>query len=1250
MKKSIVFLSILFALAIRANAQQPTTPDVPRTISYQAALTDKDGNPIKDDTYQITARLYADALGQQPIWWGTYRVQAERGVINLQLGAGAFPLPNTDKMSTPLWLGIQLNSNGELDYYAPLSASPYALTVPNGAITANKLAPGAVTPDKVNMDYVSSITVNGQQVTGKGTSLNIATGNGLDATVDPGTNTLMLSAGGNSSTHSGKGDVAQSHVGGPVDYWGEIGNKSTTAGPNFVGTTDNVALEIHVNDSSTLANSGYGRVMRYEPHTVSPNLIGGSKYNTLTNSPQGVVIAGGGTASEVNSVDSDFGTIGGGTGNQAWRYGTVAGGEHNTVKTDYGTVGGGLWNTAGDAYDDSFATVGGGRWNEAREEYSTIAGGDSNKTLSPYTTVGGGYANYIEEAGTWASWYSTIAGGTHNRIYDQHGFIGGGDTNVLYHNADYGVISGGQGNLISTSSDVDNNNLAYSSILGGELNTIVGKSTSVLGGRRLKLKDYSVGFNGDTINKTVDLSAFNHTAYFGDVNLWIGNIDNTARQLRFYEPNTDTAYVGTNFSSFQAGGQLGNIIYTLPTAVPVAGQFLKAATVTGSTNVGLSWDTVTGSGGGGGGTAGWLLTGNSTTSPPTNYLGTIDSAAFEIHVHNNAPDTTRGVRRVMRYAEGETSPNILGGSNYNTIADSLSGSVIAGGGSLSLPNAIKKDSSYHKKFPANFSTISGGEGNITWGEHDVIAGGRGNIMMVDTFRSGFNAIGGGDSNFVGWGSYDNTISGGAFNLVANAYGTIGGGFHNLLNGAAGFNTIAGGHYNTVGGDILVNALSQYSTIGGGDSNMIREQASSSTIAGGYHNTIDSAMDYSTIGGGKSNKILRQSAFWASLYGHEGSCIGGGENNSIYSNTATIAGGINNTIAAASDGSAITGGYGNSVRSSSAFVGGGSGNIVDTASFWSTISGGQSNKIRRTESTIGGGKYNFIDSQALWLCDNFGASVIAGGNQDTITSLNKRWRNTDSIPAPQPNEATIAGGSDNSVNGDYGSVGGGHANHALGLASSIPGGIGLEALDYQTVVGRYNSNVPYNSGLHDTDGFFGIGARLGDMPVFIVGNGLGDYYGTTVRSNALEVSDRGAITLHDTLGDTRAMRAGSAYVDNQIYAWAVVDSNGHIAKDTGVSPQKEQAFGVQPITGYHLAHNGGYEFLLTTLDNNSGLVQFRSASIVVTIVPLDDNGGCVIPTTSLIGTDGTFYVRLKDPAHSCMPTNERFTFHVVARPK
>ncbi len=160
--------------------------------------------------------------------------------------------------------------------------------------------------------------------------------------------------------------------------WSLAGNAGTTLGTDFLGTTDNQALELKVNGA---------RALRIEPNAVSPNLIGGYSGNTVSAGHGGGTIGGGGQAGSTcgsgsdpcgNQVTGDGGTIGGGEANSvAGAAGTVAGGERNSASGAYAAVPGGNNNTAGGAY--SFAA---GRRAKANNQGSFVWGDSTDADIT----------------------------------------------------------------------------------------------------------------------------------------------------------------------------------------------------------------------------------------------------------------------------------------------------------------------------------------------------------------------------------------------------------------------------------------------------------------------------------------------------------------------------------------------------------------------------------------------------------------------------------------------------------------------------------------------------------------------------------------------------------------------------------------------------------------------------------------------------------------------------------------------------
>ncbi len=151
-----------------------------------------------------------------------------------------------------------------------------------------------------------------------------------------------------------------------ASFWNAFGNAGTDPGLNFIGTTDNRALEFRVNNS---------RALRFEPTLSSPNIIGGLAANNVSNSIVGAVIAGGGSTGNSNYIAGNYSVIGGGRHNRATGLGsTVGGGEFNQATGSAATVGGGNSLTA----SGSGSTVSGGGANFATNAYATIPGGALN--------------------------------------------------------------------------------------------------------------------------------------------------------------------------------------------------------------------------------------------------------------------------------------------------------------------------------------------------------------------------------------------------------------------------------------------------------------------------------------------------------------------------------------------------------------------------------------------------------------------------------------------------------------------------------------------------------------------------------------------------------------------------------------------------------------------------------------------------------------------------------------------------------
>jgi hypothetical protein len=523
--------------------------------------------------------------------------------------------------------------------------------------------------------------------------------------------------------------------------WLTTGNTGTTAGTNFLGTSDNQPFEIHV-DATGTATEGRRRALRIEPNATSPNILFGFNGNSLGSAPTavGAVVSGGGVNGQPNRATENFATVGGGANNRAG-------------------------NLDADPSNGNYATVSGG--------FTNIASGANS-------FVGGGTSNNVSGAG------ATVAGGSANVVAGQNAFVGGGSSNTSSGNLS--VITGGSAN---TNAGIS------SSILGGTGNQIAagGDYTSILGGRGLTFNTSagSFGFVGNNPAGANNFSVTaNNTGFLGNVNLWLANNDNTARQLRFYEPQATTGPfpdAATNYVAFQAGSAMANDnTYTLPTAVGTAGQVLRIATTPAptATTATLEWASTTG------------------TSPYE------EATAFQRNIRRITSLITgvaatpgfqatdlQGARALATQTASANNSSITGGSN-NTVSGQNAG-IMSGS-----TNTVS----------ANQGFIGGGSANTNSGQDAVIVGGNTNTLSTNE-----SFIGAGNSNSISSG-FRSVIGGGNANTASANYVSVTGGQSNVGSAqyaaiTGGLSNTASGNYATILGGELNTAAGQYNAVWGG---------------------------------------------------------------------------------------------------------------------------------------------------------------------------------------------------------------------------------------------------------------------------------------------------------------------------------------------------------------------------------------------------------------------------------------------------
>lgn len=430
----------------------------------------------------------------------------------------------------------------------------------------------------------------------------------------------------------------------------------------------------------------------------------------------------------------------------------------------------------------------------------------------------------------------------------------------------------------------------------------------------------------------------------------------------------------------------------------------------------------------------WKLGGNAGTTPGTDFLGTTDNQDLELHVNGT---------RVLRL-EANSSPNIIGGFNGNSVTSGAVGATISGGGDTGLTNRVTDD----------FGTVGGGQNNQA-GD----AGGTTFDRVYATVSGGVNNTASGNRS---------TVSGGQSNTASSLYAVIGGGVFNVASGqyasvGGGEDNDATANYATVNGGRLNVASNFYAAVGGGDSNTV--SANYGTIAGGGRsNPADAATanrvtdDYGTVGGGGNNQAgdnagTTADAFYAT--------VGGGQSNTASGVAATVAGGAGNT--ASDDWAAISGGVTNTASGLIAMVAGGQDNTA--SDIRATIGGGFGNTVSAQQGTIsGGGRSVPLDAATgNRVTDDYGTVGGGGNNQAgdalgttadrTYATVGGGHSNTASGPI-----ATVGGGALNTASSDAATVGGGCCNTASGIRATVSGGSDNSASGERAVVGGGDFNT------------------------------------------------------------------------------------------------------------------------------------------------------------------------------------------------
>ncbi len=505
MKQNLFVLAVLcaFFTGVCSTIGQSTA------FTYQGNLT-LSGAPA-DGSFDLEFALY-DAV--------TDGVQTGPTLTNLAVSVnkGLFTVSldflneqNYGLFSQPFWLQIGARTNGGsaftlLSPRQEILGVPYAFYAVISGFASN--AASSMTAVTVAANGVGSGAIQNGAVT----AANIANGQVVKSLNNLHDNVTLV-AGANIGINANGQSITIAAAGAAGAGWSLTGNAGTSPGVNFVGTTDNQNLELHVNGQRALLLQA----------SVPPNVIaGGSNNNSVATANYGGNAIAGGNSNAIGAFNS-YGFIGGGLGNSMTldSYEAILGGKFNTNDGMGSTIAGGALNDIESQADWAF--IGGGSNNviEMPDDFYTpecavIGGGSENTDASTFAFVGGGQRNSLG----YYSDSSVIGGGQNNVIENYAGwsFIGGGSNNLIDGSDDgefspgpiYSVIAGGQNNSVASNAPgafigggKNNSMLAFSEdsvISGGEFNTNFGGTSVIAGGTGNYIENDGAAIGGGTDN------------------------------------------------------------------------------------------------------------------------------------------------------------------------------------------------------------------------------------------------------------------------------------------------------------------------------------------------------------------------------------------------------------------------------------------------------------------------------------------------------------------------------------------------------------------------------------------------------------------------------------------------------------------------------------------------------------------------------------------------------------------------------
>lgn len=88
--------------------------DIPHLLNYQGVLTDSAGDPVPNDTYQMTFGIYDSATGGNLPWSETQNVQVSEGLFNVLIGSVNPISADVFCGGADRWIGLKVETDAEM--------------------------------------------------------------------------------------------------------------------------------------------------------------------------------------------------------------------------------------------------------------------------------------------------------------------------------------------------------------------------------------------------------------------------------------------------------------------------------------------------------------------------------------------------------------------------------------------------------------------------------------------------------------------------------------------------------------------------------------------------------------------------------------------------------------------------------------------------------------------------------------------------------------------------------------------------------------------------------------------------------------------------------------------------------------------------------------------------------------------------------------------------------------------------------